>query len=85
MVIINKKNRIINFVDLLMFFLFGEKYKHNIEYYNSKNISICSDASLKFNIDGEETPSLSRVNINVIENSVKIIVDKRIKKKYFNK
>ena len=83
-VLINKKNRFINFIDLLMFFLFGEKYNHNIEYYSSKGISINSKEGLKCNIDGEEVPILNNVSINVIDKSIKFIVDKRIKEKYFN-
>jgi hypothetical protein len=35
-------------------------------------------------IDGEEVPILNNVSINVIDKSIKFIVDKRIKEKYFN-
>lgn len=85
MILIEKKNRLINFIDLFMFFLLGERYKHNIEYYNVKSLEIYSKEPLKYNIDGEELPLLNKVDVEVIEDCIQIIVDPRIKNKYFNK
>lgn len=84
-VVINKKNRLINIIDLILFFLLGEKYNHNIEYYKANNIKIKSSELLRFNLDGENVPRLKEVNVNVIPKVFEVIVDKDIKNKYFHK
>lgn len=84
-VVINKKNRLINIMDLILFFLLGDKYNHNIDYYKSNNIRISSNELLKFNLDGENVPGLKDVKVNVIPKVFEVIVDKDIKNKYFHK
>ena len=75
-VLIKKKNKLVNVFDLCMFFLFGQKYKHNIYYDESKNILIKTSKLMRYNIDGECLPLLREVEINRIKNALKIIVYK---------
>ena len=75
-VLIKKKNRIINLIDLIMFLLFGEYYFHNISYYEGDNIQIKIDKPMNFNMDGECLPSLSNVDIKRTINGIKLIVYK---------
>ena len=75
-ILIKKKNRIINLVNLGLFFLFGEKYNHNIKYYEGYNIKIQTDKLMRYNIDGECLPLLKSVEVNRIKEAINLIVYK---------
>lgn len=75
-VVIKKKNKVINLFDLVMFFLMGEKYNHNVKYFNGTNIKINTDKLMRYNIDGECLPLLKNVELNRVINSINLIVYK---------
>ena len=74
-VLIKKRNRIINIVDLVLFFLIGEKYNHNINYYEGYNINITTKDLVRFNVDGESLPLLNKVNVNRNLEVIKLITN----------
>ena len=72
-VIIKKKNKFINLLNLIMFFIFGEKYYHNMIYYDGKYVSIKTDKPMKCNIDGECLPIINNLYINRLKDVIKLI------------
>ena len=60
----------------MSFFLFGEKYSHNINYYDCDKIVIKTDRLMRYNVDGECLPLLEKVEVNRIKNALNIIVYK---------
>ena len=83
--LIRKKNRFINTFDFIMYLLFGQIYKHNIEYYKTNKMVITSNKAITYNTDGEGVPSLSEIEVTVLPREIEMIVLKRIAKKYFIK
>lgn len=83
--LIKKKNKFINTIDLGLFLIFGERYSHNIEHLEARNIVITSKEAIQFNTDGEGLPNLSRIEVTVVPEQIEMIVSKRVLKRHFNK
>lgn len=82
--LIKKSNRIINTIDLALFLIFGEAYKHNIEQYEAEKMVITSKNAIPYTTDGEGLPKLSRIEVNVLPEQIEFIVSKRVLKRHFN-
>lgn len=83
--LIRKKNKWINLIDLGLFLIIGEHYRHNIEHFEAKNIIITSNKAVPFNTDGEKTPKRRKIEITVLPEQIEVIVSKRVLKRHFNK
>ncbi|MDE6584319.1 MAG: YegS/Rv2252/BmrU family lipid kinase [Anaeroplasmataceae bacterium] len=82
--LIRKTHRIINIIDFVLFMLFGERYTHNIEHFEAKNMIITSKNAIPYNTDGESLPKLSRIEVTVLPEQIEMIVSKRVLKRHFN-
>ncbi len=83
--LIRKKNRWINTLDMAFFLLLGERYTHNIEHFEARNIVITSSDAICYNTDGESFPEMRRIEVTVLPEQIEVIVSKRVLKKHFNK
>lgn len=82
--LIRKTNRLINTIDFALFMLLGERYKHNIEHFETNNMVITSKNTIPYNTDGESLPKLSRIEVTVLPEQLEVIVSKRVLKRHFN-
>ncbi|MDE6407595.1 MAG: YegS/Rv2252/BmrU family lipid kinase [Anaeroplasmataceae bacterium] len=82
--LIRKTNRFINAIDFALFMLLGERYKHNIEHFETSNMIITSKNAIPYNTDGESLPKLSRIEVTVLSEQIEMIVSKRVLKRHFN-
>lgn len=82
--LIRKTNRLINTIDFALFMLLGERYKHNIEHFETNNMVITSKNAIPYNTDGESLPKLSRIEVTVLPEQLEVIVSKRVLKRHFN-
>ena len=82
--LIRKTNRFINTIDFALFMLLGERYSHNIEHFEAKNMVITSKTAIPYNTDGESIPKLSRIEVTVLPEQIEMIVSKRVLKRHFN-
>ncbi|MDE7161229.1 MAG: hypothetical protein K2N65_00555, partial [Anaeroplasmataceae bacterium] len=82
--LIRKTNRFINTIDFALFMLFGERYKHNIEHFETDSMVITSNRAIPYNTDGESLPKLSRIEVTVLPEQIEMIVSKRVLKRHFN-
>lgn len=82
--LIRKKNRLINAIDFALFLLLGERYTHNIEHFDTKNMVITSKRAIPYNTDGEGLPRLSRIEVTVLPEQIEMIISKRVLKRHFN-
>lgn len=73
--IVNKTNKLIGLFDLLMLFIIGEKYKHNIDYFESQTINIISDNPLRCNVDGEALPLMKEIKIEKISRAINMFIE----------
>lgn len=84
-VLIKKKNRLINLIDLGLYLLLGDRYKHNIISFEASQISIKVDKVINYNTDGEKSVGDCKIDIEVIPEQVEVIVSKKVLRKHFNK
>ncbi len=82
--LIRKTHRLVNTIDFGLFMLLGERYKHNIEHFETNSMIITSKNAIPYNTDGESLPKLSRIEVNVIPEQLDVIVSKRVLKRHFN-
>lgn len=72
-----------SFINLGMFFLFGDHWKKGITSISTNSFKIISENELAFNVDGELAFNSSVAECVVINKAIKIVVPKKTKKKYF--
>lgn len=81
--LVKTKRLNLSFINLGMFFLFGDHWKKGITSISTNNFRIISENELAFNVDGEFAFDSARAECMVINKAIKIVVPKKIKKKYF--
>lgn len=84
-VLINRKNRLINLIDLGLYLLLGDRYTHNITSFESNDISIELKNPVYFNLDGEKAKDSTKINVKVLPEQVEVIVSRKVLRKHFNK
>ena len=83
--LIKKKNRLINLIDLGLFLLIGEAYNHNIITFEANKLAITSNKAIRYNTDGEKSPKIDKLEVQVLPEQIDVIVSKRVLKRHFNK
>ncbi len=81
--LIETKKLNFSFINLGMFFLFGDHWKKGITSISTNSFKIISENELAYNVDGELAFNSSIAECIVIDKAVKIVVPKKIEKKYF--
>ena len=81
--LIKKSNKLMNIIDFGMFLLFGEAYKHNVIHLNSSKFWIESNDNIVYNTDGERFDSPKRIDVEVLPESINVIISKKVKKRHF--
>lgn len=81
--LIETKKLNFSFINLGMFFLFGDHWKKGITSISTNSFKIISENELAYNVDGELAFNSSIAECIVIDKAIKIVVPKKIEKKYF--
>ncbi len=83
-VLIEKNLKGISWPRLAYFFLFGSKKAHKIKSYKARELKIKSNALLDINADGELASTTNEAIIAVLNKKINIIVNEKIRNKYFS-
>lgn len=73
----------LNFINLALFFIFGDRWKHGVDTYQTSKIHFKTNDLVSYNIDGEFAWKAKDMTVEVIPSAIKIIVSKEVKEKHF--
>lgn len=81
--LVSKRRFRLSIFNLASFFLFGDRAKSGVTSIQVSKVRILSDKELSYNVDGEFAFKTDNVTLEVYQKAIEIIVNKKIKKRYF--
>lgn len=82
-VLFKNRLKLFGLIDFARYVFLGRLFKDDLSFYTDK-LKITSKEVIDYNADGELVTSTNEVEINTIPNSISVITNKKIKKKYYH-
>lgn len=81
--ILFKQKTFFSIFNLSNFFLFGDKYRKDIDRLSVSEFEITSDESLEYNVDGEYFDTCTNTKFSIEREAIEIFVSKKSKERFF--